>query len=37
MVALRYISAVLLEMFSITTIMADGYVEEDPLHGLHAR
>jgi hypothetical protein len=27
--------AVLCEMFSVTPIMPDGYVEEDPLHGLH--
>jgi hypothetical protein len=33
----RHILAVLCEMFSITRIMTDGYVEEDPLHGLHAR
>jgi hypothetical protein len=24
-------------MFSITAIMTDGYVEEDPLLGLHSR
>jgi hypothetical protein len=23
-------------MFSVTHIMADGYIEEDPLHGLQA-
>jgi hypothetical protein len=34
---LRHILAVLCEMFSITPIMTDGQVEEDPLHGLHAR
>jgi hypothetical protein len=34
---LRHILAVLCEMFSVTRIMTDGYVEEDPLHGLHAR
>jgi hypothetical protein len=34
---LRHILAVLGEMFSITPIMTEGYVEEEPLHGLHAR
>jgi hypothetical protein len=34
---LRYILAVLREMFSVTPVMPDGWVEEDPLHGLHAR
>jgi hypothetical protein len=33
----RHILAMLCEMFSITPIMNNGYVEEDPLHGLHAR
>jgi hypothetical protein len=33
---LRHILAVLCEMFSVTPIMADGEVQEDPLHGLHA-
>jgi hypothetical protein len=27
----------LCEMFSITPIMTDGQVQEDPLHGIHAR
>jgi hypothetical protein len=34
---LRHISAVLCEMFSITPIMIYGWLEEDPLHGLHSR
>jgi hypothetical protein len=29
--------AVLWEMFSVTAIMTEGYVKEDPLHGLHSR
>jgi hypothetical protein len=36
MTALRYILAVLCEIFSITPISTDGYVEEDSLHDLHA-
>jgi hypothetical protein len=35
MVALRHISAVLCEVFSVTLAMPNGYVEEDRLHGLH--
>jgi hypothetical protein len=31
----RHILGVLCEMFSITPIVTDGLVEEDPLHGLH--
>jgi hypothetical protein len=34
---LRHILGLLWEMFSVTPIMTDGQVEEDPLHGLHAR
>jgi hypothetical protein len=37
MMVLLYILAVLCEMFSIKFIMTDGYVEENPLHGLHDR
>jgi hypothetical protein len=36
-VVLGHILAVLCEMFSITPIVTDGWVEEEPLHGLHAR
>jgi hypothetical protein len=36
MMVLRHILALLCEMFSLTNIMADGQVEEAPLHGLHA-
>jgi hypothetical protein len=36
-VVLRHISALLCEMFSVAPIMTDGQIEEDPLHGLHAR
>jgi hypothetical protein len=36
MMALRHILAVLWEMLSVTPIMADGQVEEVPLHALHA-
>jgi hypothetical protein len=35
--ALRPILAVLCEMFSITLIITGGFIEEVPLHGLHAR
>jgi hypothetical protein len=34
---LRHILAALCEMLPITPIMTDGYVVEDPLHGLYAR
>jgi hypothetical protein len=37
MMLLRHILVVLCEMFSVTPIMSDGQVEEDPLYGLHAR
>jgi hypothetical protein len=37
MMLLWYILGVLCEIFSITPIMANGWVEEGPLHGLHAR
>jgi hypothetical protein len=37
MMVLRHILAVMCEMFSITPIMTDGWVKEDPLHSLHAR
>jgi hypothetical protein len=36
MMVLRHILTVLCEMFTITRIMTDGYVEENPLHSLHA-
>jgi hypothetical protein len=36
MMVIRHILAVLCEMFSVTPIMTEGWVEEDPLHGLHA-
>jgi hypothetical protein len=32
---LQHILAALCEMFSTTSTMTDGYVEEDPLHGVH--
>jgi hypothetical protein len=34
---LWHIATVLCEMCSVTHIMAEGQVENDPLHGLHAR
>jgi hypothetical protein len=37
MMVLRHISAVLCEMFSITSIMADEYVEDEPLHRVHTQ
>jgi hypothetical protein len=37
MMVLRHIVAVLCEMFSVTTVLTDRSVEEDPLHGFHAR
>jgi hypothetical protein len=37
MMVLRHIFAVLCEMFSVTSIMTDGYVGEDTLRGLQAR
>jgi hypothetical protein len=37
MMVLRHILAVLCEMFSVTPVMTNGYVEEDPLYRLNAR
>jgi hypothetical protein len=37
MMAFGHILAVLCEVFSIKPIMTDGYVEENSLHGVHAR
>jgi hypothetical protein len=37
MMVLWHILVMLCDMFSITAIMTDGYVEEDPLLGLHSR
>jgi hypothetical protein len=34
---LRHVLAVLCEIFLVTPIMTDGWVDEDPLHGFHAR
>jgi hypothetical protein len=34
---LWHILVVLCEMFSVTSMAIDRYVEEDPLYGLHAR
>jgi hypothetical protein len=36
MMVLWHISAVLCERFTVTPVVTDGYVEEEPLHGLHA-
>jgi hypothetical protein len=36
-IKLSFISSVLCEVFSVTPIITDGQVEEDPLHDLHAR
>jgi hypothetical protein len=37
MMVIRNVLTVLCEIFSITAIMTNGQVEEDPLHGLNAR
>jgi hypothetical protein len=37
MTVFQHILAMLCEMFSITPVITDGLLEEDPLHGLHAR
>jgi hypothetical protein len=37
MLVFRHILAVLCDMFTLTPVMTDGSVEEDPLRGLHAR
>jgi hypothetical protein len=36
-IMIRHILAALCEMFSITPIVTDGWVREDPLHDLHPR
>jgi hypothetical protein len=36
MIVLRHILAALCEMFSVTPVMTNGEVEEDPLHDLQA-
>jgi hypothetical protein len=37
MMVLWHVLAMLCEMFSITPIMTDGQVEQEPLHDFHAR
>jgi hypothetical protein len=36
MIVLRHNLAALCEMFSVTPLMVEGQVEDEPLHGLHA-